>query len=101
MADSEETAQDSTLSTLREVVMRVWPDERSDCPATLLAYWNYRDELTVADGLILKGNVSSSLSHYSLLFSSNFTILIKGLRNVGSQQRGLCSGQTLTGTLMS
>ena len=51
----EETARDSTLSTLREVIMRGWPDRRSDCPAALLAYWNYRDELTVADGMILKG----------------------------------------------
>ena len=51
----EDTARDSTLSTLREVIMRGWPDRRSDCPAALLAYWNYRDELTVADGMILKG----------------------------------------------
>jgi len=51
----EETAKDSTLSTLREVIMRGWPDRRSDCPAAFLAYWNYLDELTVADGMILKG----------------------------------------------
>ena len=51
----EETAKDLTLSTLREVIMRGWPDRRSDCSAALLAYRNYRDELTVADGLILKG----------------------------------------------
>ena len=29
--------------------------KRSDCTAYLHAYWNYHDELTVADGLILKG----------------------------------------------
>jgi len=29
--------------------------KRSNCPAYLHAHWNYRDELTVADGLILKG----------------------------------------------
>ena len=51
----EETAKDSTLSSLREVIMRGWPDKRCDCPAALLACWNYRDELTVADGMILKG----------------------------------------------
>ena len=39
----DETAKDSTLSTLREVIMHAWwPDRRSDCPAALLAYWNYR-----------------------------------------------------------
>ena len=51
----EETAKDSTLANLREVIMRGWPYRRSDYPAALLAYWNYRDELTVADGMILKG----------------------------------------------
>jgi len=32
-----------------------WPNTRSDCPAHLYAFWDYRDELTVADGVILKG----------------------------------------------
>ena len=51
----EETDKDTTLSALREIIMHGWPEKRSDCPAYLHAYWNYRDELTVADGLILKG----------------------------------------------
>jgi len=51
----EETAKDTTLSALREVFMGGWPENRSDCPAHLHAYWNYRDELTVADGLIRRG----------------------------------------------
>jgi len=50
-----ETANDATLSALREIIMHGWPEKRSDCPAFLHAYWNYRDELTVANGLILKG----------------------------------------------
>lgn len=32
-----------------------WPNTRSDCPTHLYAFWDYRDELTVADGVILKG----------------------------------------------
>ena len=51
----EETDKDTTLSALREIIMRGWPEKRSSCPAYPHAYWNYRDELTVADGLILKG----------------------------------------------
>ena len=35
--------------------MHGWPEKRSDCPAYLHAYWNHHDELTVEDGLILKG----------------------------------------------
>ena len=32
-------------------------EKRSDCPNYLYAYWNYHDELTLADGLILKGTL--------------------------------------------
>ena len=51
----DETAKDTALSALREIIMHGWPEKRSDCPAYLHAYWNYRDELTVSNGLILKG----------------------------------------------
>lgn len=43
------------LLSLRTVVTHGWPDTRSECPSHLHAYWNYRDELTVADDIILKG----------------------------------------------
>ena len=51
----EETAKDEVLLSLRAVITQGWPDTRSECPPHLHAYWNYRDELTVADGIILKG----------------------------------------------
>ena len=51
----EETAKDEVLPSLRAVITQGWPDTRSECPPHLHAYWNYRDELIVADGIILKG----------------------------------------------
>ena len=51
----EETDKDTTLSALREIIMHGWPEKRSDCPAYLHAYWNYEDELTVANCLVLRG----------------------------------------------
>jgi len=51
----EETANNTTILALRDVIMHGWPEKKSDYPAYLHAYWNYRDEFTVADGLILKG----------------------------------------------
>ena len=51
----EETAKDAVLLSLRAVITQGWPDTKSECPPHLHAYWNYRDELTVADGIILKG----------------------------------------------
>ena len=53
----EETAKDDreVLLSLRSVITQGWPNIRSDCPAQLNAFWNYLDELTVSDGVILKG----------------------------------------------
>ena len=51
----EETAKDETLHSLRAIITQGWPDKRADCPVHLHAYWNYRDEITVSDGLVLKG----------------------------------------------
>ena len=50
-----ETAKDPILSSLKSFINHGWPDKRADCPSHLYGYWNYRDELTVANGLILKG----------------------------------------------
>ena len=30
--------------------------KRADCPARLHGYWNYCDEMSVNDGIMLKGN---------------------------------------------
>ena len=51
----EETAQDTQLAPLREAIMNGWPESRTECPSQLHGYWNYRDELTIEDGIILKG----------------------------------------------
>ena len=51
----EETDKDSELHALREIIHVGWPNQRIDCPEQLKEYWNYRDELAIADGIILKG----------------------------------------------
>ena len=50
-----ETAADPTLSAVVEAVTHGWPLQRSSCPSTLAPYWNYREELGVQEGLLLKG----------------------------------------------
>ena len=52
----EETANDLILSKLLEVVHNGWPDKREKCPQVLHDYWNFREELTIEDGILLKGN---------------------------------------------
>lgn len=50
------TDRDEQIKLLKQVIHNGWPDDRSQCPKTLLEFWNYRDELTEVDGVILKGN---------------------------------------------
>jgi len=52
----EETEKDDTLAILRDTIAQGWPEKRRDCPECLHGYWNYRDELGIEDGIILKGS---------------------------------------------
>ena len=44
-----------TMTTLMNVIMSGWPTSRVDVPPAAIPYFNYRDELTVQDGIILRG----------------------------------------------
>ena len=52
---AKETDKDETLVTLKNIVIKGWSDKRDECPTNLRDYWNYRDELSILDGLVLKG----------------------------------------------
>lgn len=51
----EETKEDEILPELQEVILSGWPESRDQVSAKLQEFWNYRDELTVYHGLVLKG----------------------------------------------
>ena len=52
----EETKADPMLSPLHEHIIHGWPDKRQELVDNLLPYWCLHDELTILDGLIVKGN---------------------------------------------
>ena len=52
---AKETDRDETLVALKNMIIKGWPDKRDECPMMLKEYWNYRDELSILDGLVLKG----------------------------------------------
>ena len=54
MALKLETAKNPELSALHKLISEGWPPKRSSVPDNLKDYWNYRDELTVEDGILLK-----------------------------------------------
>ena len=50
----DETSKDETLCHLKDVVYHGWPELFQDCPHDLKDYWNYREDLSVENGLVLK-----------------------------------------------
>jgi transposase InsO family protein len=48
-------ARDEVLQLLKEPILKGWPENAADVPATLVPYYSFRDELAVHDGLIYRG----------------------------------------------
>ena len=51
-----ETNKDQSLRSLSETILKGWPEEKQFAPELTHPYFNVRDELTIQDGLIFKGN---------------------------------------------
>ena len=47
---------DSTLASLTDLIIIGWPDSMQDLPDNLHPYWCFRDQLTILDGLVMKGS---------------------------------------------
>ena len=49
--------QDPTMNNykLQEVIISGWPSKQSQVPTGIQEYWNYREEQSVANDIILKG----------------------------------------------
>ena len=50
------TEKDETLQILKQVILQGWPEERKDLPEQAKPYFSTRNDLTVQDGLIFRGN---------------------------------------------
>ena len=49
------TKDDHVLRTLSETIVTGWPDTIKELPTSIRSYWSFRDELSVEDGILLKG----------------------------------------------
>ena len=52
----DETSRGETLCHLKDVVYHGWPEFFQDCPYDLKDFWNYREDLSVENSLVLKGH---------------------------------------------
>ena len=50
-----ETAKDETLQLLMDTILKRWPEDRSKISPQLTPYYSMRDELSIYDGLVFKG----------------------------------------------
>ena len=46
---------DQQMSLLRSTVQNGWPEENASCPVAIRPFRDFRDELTVYDGIVVKG----------------------------------------------
>ena len=51
----EETTKDPTLTLLRCYIHMGWPNDHRMLPQELHPFWNYREDLSMENGLITKG----------------------------------------------
>ena len=51
----DETLKDNSLTTLKTIITSGWPQSKSSLPMSVAPYFDYRDELTIQDGIILRG----------------------------------------------
>ena len=75
----QETAKDPTLQTLKNVILRGWPENSCSVPKEVSVYFNVRDELAVQDGIIFKGQrcvIPKTLRHRYLVQGSSAKRLI-------------------------
>ena len=60
------TAKDDTLQVLTRVILEGWPEDKTAIPAAAMPYFSVRDELSVQNGIILRGEralIPKSLRH--------------------------------------
>ena len=56
----QETSKDKELQSLKHYISTGWPSKRSQIPVSLHPYWNFRDELTVESGILMKNSKDSN-----------------------------------------
>ena len=50
-----ESESDPEVTAIRNIIIDGWPDSAKQLPKNLREYWSCKDELSVEDGLVLKG----------------------------------------------
>jgi len=49
------TEQDAELQSLKTTVLVGWPEQKNEVPIPVREYWNYREEISLHNGILFKG----------------------------------------------
>ena len=74
------TLRDQDLQVLKTHITNGFPVSSNQCPESIRPFFPYRDELTVYNGLVLKGNhivIPSELHNQLMLFMSLISVFVK------------------------
>ena len=52
----QESECDPHMLMLKELIIQGWPKDIRQCPLPLHSFSNFRDELSIIDGIVVKGN---------------------------------------------
>ena len=70
----QSTAKDDTLALLKHTVQHGWPQTITELPPELHPYWTFREEISIEDGILLKGERIIILAVDSQISCSNYTM---------------------------
>ena len=51
----QESEHDPQMLMLKELIIQGWPKDIKQCPLLVRSFWNFRDKLSIIDGVIVKG----------------------------------------------
>ena len=51
----QESDRDPQLLMLKKYIIQGWPNDFKQCPLPMKSFWNFRDELSIVDGIVVKG----------------------------------------------
>ena len=89
----EETSKNPTLTLLRHYIHMGWPNDHRMLPQELHMFWNYREDLSMENGLITKGARLLIPSTLRIRYWNRYMMDIWVLRSACSKQGTLYSGQ--------
>ena len=91
----EETSKDPTLTLLRHYIHMGWPIDHRMLPQELHTFWNYREDLSMENGLITKGArlLIPSMLRRKVLEQIHDIWVIWVLKSAASKLEILYSGQ--------